>query len=178
MAEVGSRWRICELRPRPPTARAAGPCARLTRYPRSGRDSEESAAFLEATLRRTSLGLIEIVKGAEALRGATLLVLVDQFEEIFRYRERIAADEADALVALLLASAGQHEVPIYVVITMRSDYLGECAVARVARGRERQPVPHPATDPRGMELAIAGPARVFGGQVDPQLEPADQRFRH
>ena len=115
--------------------------------------------------------MIEIVKGAEALRGATLLILVDQFEEIFRYRERMAADEADAFVALLLASAGQHEVPIYVVITMRSDYLGECAVFQgSARGRERQPVPHPKTDPRGMELAIAGPARVFGGQVDPQLQ--------
>ena len=74
--------------------------------------------------------MIEIVKGAEALR-ATLLILVDQFEEIFRYRERMAADEAECLVALLLASAGQHEVPIYVVITMRSDYLGECAVFQV-----------------------------------------------
>ena len=171
MAEVGSRWRICELRP---GDRPLGRLARALASPDilgAGRDSEESAAFLEATLRRGPLGLIEIVKGAEALRGATLLVLVDQFEEIFRYRERIAADEADAFVALLLASAGQHEVPIYVVITMRSDYLGECAVF--------QGLPEAVSDsqyltPRltreELELAIAGPARVFGGQVDPQLQ--------
>ena len=170
MAEVGSRWRICELRP---GDRPLGQLARALASPDilgADRDSEESAAFLEATLRRGPLGLIEIVKGAEALRDATLLVLVDQFEEIFRYRERIAADEADAFVALLLASAGQHEVPIYVVITMRSDYLGECAVF--------QGLPEAVSDsqyltPRltreELELAIAGPARVFGGQVDPKL---------
>jgi energy-coupling factor transporter ATP-binding protein EcfA2 len=171
MAEVGSRWRICELRP---GDRPLGRLARALASPEilgAGRDSEESAAFLEATLRRGPLGLIEVVKGAEALQGATLLVLVDQFEEIFRLRERIAADEADAFVALLLASAGQPEVPIYVVITMRSDYLGECAVF--------QGLPEAVSDsqyltPRltreELELAITGPARVFGGQVDPQLQ--------
>jgi hypothetical protein len=171
MAEVGSRWRICELRP------GDQPLGRLARALASpdilgaGRDSEESAAFLEATLRRGPLGLIEIVKGAEALQGATLLVLVDQFEEIFRYRERIAADEADAFVALLLASAGQHEVPIYVVITMRSDYLGECAVFQgLPEAVSSSQYLTPRLTREELELAIAGPARVFGGQVDPQLQ--------
>jgi YD repeat-containing protein len=171
MAEVGSRWRICELRP---GDRPLGRLARALASPDvlgADRDSEESAAFLEATLRRGPLGLIEVVKGAEALQGATLLVLVDQFEELFRFREQITADEADAFVALLLASVGQHEVPIYVVITMRSDYLGECAVF--------QGLPEAVSDsqyltPRltreELELAIAGPARVFGGQVDLQLQ--------
>jgi hypothetical protein len=171
MAEVGSRWRICELRP------GDQPLGRLAHALASpdilgaGRDSEESAAFLEATLRRGPLGLIEIVKGAEALQGATLLVLVDQFEEIFRYRERIAADEADAFVALLLASASQHEVPIYVVITMRSDYLGECAVFQgLPEAVSASQYLTPRLTREELELAIAGPARVFGGQVDPQLQ--------
>src|SRR5262245_5499430 len=171
MAEVGSRWRICELRP------GDRPLVRLASVLASpdilgaGRDSEESAAFLEATLLRGPLGLIEIVKGAEALQGATLLVLVDQFEEIFRYRERLAADEADAFVALLLASVGQHEVPIYVVITMRSDYLGECAVFQgLPEAVSESQYLTPRLTREELELAIAGPARVFGGQVDPSLQ--------
>jgi hypothetical protein len=171
MAEVGSRWRICELRP---GDRPLGRLARALASPDilgADRDSEESAAFLEATLRRGPLGLIEIVKGAEALRGATLLVLVDQFEEIFRYRERIAADEADAFVALMLASAGQHEVPIYVVITMRSDYLGECAVFQgLPEAVSSSQYLTPRLTREELELAIAGPARAFGGQVDPRLQ--------
>jgi energy-coupling factor transporter ATP-binding protein EcfA2 len=101
MVEGGSRWRICELRP------GDRPLARLTRALASAdilgadRTGLESIAFIEATLRRGPLGLIEIVKGAEALKDANLLVMIDQFEEIFRYRDRIAADEADAFVALL-----------------------------------------------------------------------------
>jgi hypothetical protein len=171
MAEVGSRWRICELRP---GDRPLEGLARALASPDilgADRDSEEAAAFLEATLRRGPLGLIEIVKGAEALRGATLLVLVDQFEEIFRYRERIAADEADAFVALLLASAGQHEMPIYVVITMRSDYLGECAVFQeLPEAVSNSQYLTPRLTREELELAIAGPARAFGGQVDPRLQ--------
>jgi hypothetical protein len=136
----------------------------------SERGDEESVAFLEATLRRGPLGLIEIVRGAEALQGATLLVLVDQFEEIFRYRERIAADEADAFVALLLASARQRDFPIYVVITMRSDYLGECAVFHgLPEAVSESQYLTPRLTREELELAITGPARVLGGEVEPKL---------
>jgi hypothetical protein len=96
--------------------------------------------------------------------------MIDQFEEIFRYRERIAADEADAFVALLLASARQSEVPIYVVITMRSDYLGECAVFHgLPEAVSDSQYLTPRLTREDLELAIAGPARVFGGQVEPRL---------
>ena len=52
--------------------------------PRS-EDPEEDRAFLAATLRRGPLGLVEAVKEARLPAGANLLVLVDQFEEIFRF---------------------------------------------------------------------------------------------
>src|SRR6266568_1270723 len=170
MAEAGSRWRICELRP------GDRPLARLARAVTSpeilgsDRTDDESVAFIEAALRRGPLGLIEIVRGAEALERATLLVMIDQFEEIFRYRERITADEANAFVALLLASAGQSEVPIYVVITMRSDYLRECAVFHgLPEAVSDSQYLTPRLSREDLELAIAGPAGVFGGQVEAKL---------
>jgi hypothetical protein len=114
--------------------------------------------------------LIEIVRSAEALQGATLLVVVDQFEEIFRYRERIAVDEADAFVGILLASVSQRDVPIYVVITMRSDYLGECAVFHgLPEAVSESQFLTPRLTREELEQAIAAPARVLGGQVDPKL---------
>jgi hypothetical protein len=170
MVEGGSRWRICELRP------GDRPLARLTRALASAdilgadRTGLESIAFIEATLRRGPLGLIEIVKGAEALKDANLLVMIDQFEEIFRYRDRIAADEADAFVALLLASARQTDVAIYVVITMRSDYLGDCALFQgLPKAVSDAQYLTPRLTREDLELAIAGPARVFGGRVEPRL---------
>jgi len=170
MAEVGSRWRIVELRP------GEKPIRRLTRALAAadlfgpGRRTEEAAALIEATLRRGPLGLVEIVRSAETLRGAALLVLIDQFEETFRYGEASTSDEAEAFVALLLASVSQRDVPIYVVITMRSDYLGECAVFRgLAEAVSNSQYLTPRLTREELELAIAGPARVFGGQVDPKL---------
>src|SRR6516225_1685280 len=170
MVEGGSRWRICELRP------GDRPLARLAQELASAdilgpdRTGLESIAFIEATLRRGPLGLIEIVKGADTLKDANLLVLIDQFEEIFRYRDRIAADEADAFVALLLASARQNEVAIYVVITMRSDYLGDCALFHglpEAVNDAQYLTPRLTRD--DLDLAIIGPAKVFGGRVEPRL---------
>ena len=54
------------------------------------------------TLRRGPRGLVEVLRDTLA-RGTNLLLLVDQFEEIFRYRQQGDSDEADAFVALLLA---------------------------------------------------------------------------
>jgi hypothetical protein len=54
---------------------------------------------------------------------------VDQFEELFRIRAG-SEDNQDvkaAFVKLLLEAKEQRELPIYVVLTMRSDYLGDCA---------------------------------------------------
>ena len=67
--------------------------------------------------------------------------MVDQFEELFRYKEIEApgedgrrkhmssATEAAEFVQLLLA-ASAHQPPVFIVITMRSDYLGDCAEFR------------------------------------------------
>jgi hypothetical protein len=170
MADAGSHWRICEMRP---GDRPLGTLARALASPDilgDDRTDDQSVAFIEAALRRGPLGLIEIVRGAEALQGATLLVVIDQFEEIFRYCDRIATDEADAFVALLLASARQREVPIYVVVTMRSDYLGECAVFHgLPEAVSDSQYLTPRLTREDLELAIAGPARVFGGQIEPRL---------
>ncbi len=59
-----------------------------------------------------------------------LLIVVDQFEELFRFRRsrqiENSRDEAVAFVKLLLEAAAQKELPIYVVLTMRSDFIGDC----------------------------------------------------
>ena len=57
---------------------------------------------------------------------------VGSFEELFRFPERTqrakGLDEARAFVNLLLAAACQRDLPIYIVLTMRSEFLGQCAV--------------------------------------------------
>ena len=69
--------------------------------------------------------------------ASNLLILVDQFEEFFTnpenyYNEHPSAD-SQVVVNLLLETAKialQQNIPIYVVCTMRSDYIGQCASFR------------------------------------------------
>jgi len=101
---------------------------------------------------------------------ANLLVLVDQFEEIFRYRRDIDSQEADAFVALLVASAREREVTVYIALTMRSDFLGDCAVfldLPETINESQFLAPRLTRDQRA--AAITEPARVFGGDVEPGL---------
>jgi len=95
----------------------------------------------ESELRKSSFGLLDAVgSGPEPV-----VLVVDQFEELFRYldehalneteRERAAADAAEFVQLLLTASDEARSVSI--VITLRSDYLGECCrIPGTARAAE------------------------------------------
>jgi energy-coupling factor transporter ATP-binding protein EcfA2 len=68
---------------------------------------------------------------------ANLLILVDQFEEFFTNKENYIkgnpSDEAQNVVNLLLETANiaqANDIPIYIICTMRSDYIGQCASFR------------------------------------------------
>ncbi len=86
----------------------------------------------EAYLRGSSRGVIETVAAAGVAPDQRVLIVVDQFEEIFRYRRENAnlkrEDDAAHFVRLLLEAADDPAASIYVVITMRSDFIGDCAL--------------------------------------------------
>jgi PQQ-dependent catabolism-associated CXXCW motif protein len=132
--------------------------------------SAESRALTEAKLARGPLDLVELLDEIEFPAKTNLLVLVDQFEEIFRYLRGETSDEVDAFVALLLASASQRKRPIYIVITMRSDFLGECAqFNNLAETINDGQFHTPRLSRDQCRLAIEEPVRVYGGQVEEAL---------
>jgi hypothetical protein len=101
-----------------------------------------------------------------------LLVVVDQFEEIFRYQAARAdrGDQAPAFVALLLEAAAQRELPIYVCITMRSDFFGDCSLFHglpEAINDGQYLVPRMTRSER--KAAIVGPMQVRRAEVTPRL---------
>lgn len=187
MASAGTAWRMARFRPglRPIESLAQGLALALTPPDGAATASLAAAEFSRAEmiatqLRLSRLGLVEVAEQAGIGAGTSLLVVADQFEELFRYRAlaegappaRPAGEqgEAQALVNLLLATAAQQACPIHLVLTMRSDFLGDCAqfpglpeaitaalhlVPRLSREERRQ--------------AIAMPALVRGAEVDPVL---------
>ncbi|MEM9567131.1 MAG: AAA family ATPase, partial [Cyanobacteria bacterium P01_E01_bin.34] len=147
-------------------------------------DAELQGLLVESTLRQGRLGLVEAVRLARMEPHHSLLVVVDQFEELFRFQkggerrgdsgrediDRGEADEAAAFVKLLLEAVQQQEQPIYVVLTMRSDFLGDCArfvgLPEVINDSQYL-IPRMTRDQR--RLAIEGPIGVVGGTISPRL---------
>ena len=129
--------------------------------------------FTEISLRRGPLGLVEAARALWPAPNVNLLVLVDQFEETIRATlqdSRSQTDEAIAFVKLLLEAVQQTELPIHVVLTMRSDYLGLCSRFRglpEAINEGQYLVPRLTRDQ--LRSAIVGPAAVAGATVTTPL---------
>src|SRR5512137_1157179 len=128
------------------------------------------AAALDGRLRLSGIGLVEAVRLAHLPPRVRVVVVVDQFEEIFRFRRMTDQDESAAFVKLLLHAALDPESPVSVVLTLRSDTLGYCADFRdlpEAISRGQYLVPRLTRDQR--KDAIVGPVELRGFRVAPRL---------
>ncbi len=133
---------------------------------------EDAKARLLATLSRSHLGLIEAIRQAQLPAGTNFLLVVDQFEEIFRFNQGGAAqrDTANEFVSMLLQAATQKDVPIYIVLTMRSDFIGDCAqFENLAEAVNRGEYLIPRMTRDQFKQSIEGPIRVAGGTLTPRL---------
>lgn len=132
----------------------------------------DSAAPDEArtlsTLRRTDSGLLEALRELGVSPDSNVLLVVDQFEELFAFR-RVTAncdavasrDEAAAFVSMLLRSCSDPAGRLWVVLTMRSDFIGDCeAFLGLPQAVSRSQFLVPRLDRGQMEEAIARPGMV------------------
>ena len=169
LASAGYNWNVCIFKPG--DAPLTNLAQALTGHP-GWRDSDnlaDAVASLSATLARSPLALTELYRQkADVVSGQALLLVVDQFEEIFRYRQK-NIDEAEALINLLLRSASE-DVPIYVVMTMRSDFLGNCATFfGLPEAINHGIYLTPRLGPDQLKSIIASPLALVGGEIDPVL---------
>jgi hypothetical protein len=181
LATAGTSWRIAQFRPgsSPIRAMAAALAEDGVLFSGYTDGAVPMPEIVEATLRMSRLGLADIYGQAPLPSGTNLLVVVDQFEELFRYRtigtssapdEQPRSQETTAFVALLLEAIAQADVPIFVVITMRSDFLGDCAQVPglpEAINDGQYLVPRLTREER--KAAIASPIAVGGARVSPVL---------
>jgi WD40 repeat protein len=173
LGSAGARWSVATMRPGDrPLWRLAQALLDPSVLGPAWSDLEHPAAQLHAVLERGPLGLVEALEESPLPGGRKLLLLVDQFEELFRYRREGEGqrDEANAFVSLLLASARATEAMIYVVLTMRSDYLGDCALFDgLPEALNDSQFLTPKLTRAQQQQAIEGPAMVFDGRAEPAL---------
>jgi energy-coupling factor transporter ATP-binding protein EcfA2 len=136
-------------------------------------EREEKLEKIDSTLRSGSDGLIQVAKYLQTDHQENIFLMVDQFEELFRFRsensER-AELEAHQFVNLILNAVTQDVIPFFAALTMRSDFIGECAVfpdLTQLINNSNYLVPQMSAEQKRM--AIVGPISLAGGEISERL---------
>src|SRR5678815_893389 len=126
IAGAGTAWRIAQFRPgsSPIRAMAEALATEGVLYKSVPPGRFTLAEVIETSLRMSKIGLLDVFEQARMEPGANLLVVADQFEELFRYHKVGGShgqadyglgEEATAFVNLLLEVREHPSVRLYVV---------------------------------------------------------------
>ena len=121
-----------------------------------------------------SNGLVEVVRRARLAEERQLLLVVDQFEELFRFTKvsggATDAEEARAFVKLLLQAAADRDLPLRIVLTLRTDALGSCAeFANLPEAVSRGQYLVPRLTREQRKEAITKPVDLRDARIAPRL---------
>jgi energy-coupling factor transporter ATP-binding protein EcfA2 len=177
ITDSGSQWNIITTRPGSSPIRSLTDSIvefmiRTHRIPE--KDAEVYSAIVNSVLRSGSDGLIEISRFLHREAGENTFFLVDQFEEVFRYRDveenEESLNDAHLYVNLILTAVEQKAIPTYVALTMRSDFIGECSVfSGLTQKINNSNYLIPQLTREQKKLVIEGPIKVAGGQISKRL---------
>jgi WD40 repeat protein len=167
----GAPWVTCTMRPSDgPLWNLAAEFARLEGH---DRDLEHISAIAGRFNARPAT-LASVAASLEGVGGKSVCILVDQFEELFRYEREASRDEAQLFVDLIeraaretVGDAAPDAVDLHIIVTMRSEFLGECS--RFAETINRTQYLVPRMDDDGLMRAVRRPALMYAGEFDEEI---------
>lgn len=114
---INEQWKVFTMRP------GNNPVHRLAEAISSNENDIEKNT---SVLRKNKRGIYQIIR--EQGHENKNLILVDQFEEVFRFKATNEHLEYDAqvFIELLLNAIKDVDSPIYVALTLRSEFVGMC----------------------------------------------------
>lgn len=177
ITEAGSFWRVIHSRPGSAPIDNLADAIANSDLPKDSNNEEKAVQknITSTILRSSSLGLIEAIGQLKKDKDENVLIIIDQFEELFRYKNSLedeskSINESNAFVKLLLEAIRQSEVPIYVVLTMRSDFIGDCAqFHELTRAINDSNYLIPRMTRDDFKNAVEGPVAVGGGAISTRL---------
>jgi len=183
----GEAWHPCTMRPSGgPLWNLAQEFARLEGRPGESARVDEIVRLFA----RRGATLASVAGEIEGLAGKRLCILVDQFEELFRFEREISREEAELFIDLLIgeidttseldedefgppappAPVNERHAKVHIAITMRSESLGECTrFDGLAEAINRTQYLVPRMSREALLRAIQRPAQIYGGEVTIEL---------
>jgi hypothetical protein len=184
--QAGGRiWRWVEMRPGNAPLEGLlnallehAPEGHGTRSDSNGQVMRDRISYI---LRRSSFGISEALEEI-GHRDESLLILVDQFEELFRFDLAsvepaldpgppvLGRNEAAHFVQLLLEASRSPQTQAHVLITMRADFIGDCASFHgLSEAVSASLFLVPDLTRLQREEVIRSPAKKAGATVEPEL---------
>jgi WD40 repeat protein/energy-coupling factor transporter ATP-binding protein EcfA2 len=163
LGDAGSDWRMVTMRPGlAPVQELATVLSKLC---------SESVERLHTLLSRELSGLwmvAEMINERNAGVQAPVLLVVDQFEEIFA--PNVPRDEADQFIRLIVRFFERPHAGVYLIVTMRTDFLEACTkFAGLASVINATQFLTPILGLQDLVQAISRPAEDYGGFVGKPL---------
>jgi WD40 repeat protein len=165
-AREGWQWQTAAMRPGgSPLWNLAEAIARI----KHGGSAAPSIEQIRTVRQQLNIGRGALTRIAQDLKLGSerqVCILLDQFEELFRFVEEIGPDEAEMFAAIICGFADAPPDGIHLVITVRSDHLGDFAqfhgFAEVVNGNQYL-LPRLSDD--DLIRAITQPATLYKGEV-------------
>ncbi|HEY2739340.1 MAG TPA: ATP-binding protein, partial [Thermoanaerobaculia bacterium] len=175
MTQAGSSWRVAIFRPGDdPIGNLAAALAGPEVLGGDPALADLHRTLIDTTLHRSARGLSEAARLARIPAQDNLLIVVDQLEELFRFKRnpriKDSQEEAMAFVRLLLTAVQEGDTAVYVVLTMRSDFIGNCTeLPGLAEAVNDGQFLVPRMTREERRAAITGPVAVGGAAISQRL---------
>ncbi len=176
MTHTGPNWKVIITRP------GTSPIQNLTEsivnfLVNEGRidekDKQIHRSIIGSVLHSGPNGLLEITRYIQSSKDENVFFLIDQFEELFRFKDsgqENAINESKEYVSMILNSVGQSEIPAYLALNMRADFMGDCSsfpgLTQLVN-KSNYLVPQMTREQKRM--VIEGPVAVGGGRITQRL---------
>lgn len=174
-SEAGARWEVITARPglNPIENLGKSFAAYAAQHPEEKGDYSFFLSLFSSVVNKSSRGICHLYESLSSLKGKNLLLYIDQFEEIFRFRDQgklCYRDESLAYVNKILETINSIDYPVYIALSMRSDFLGECEKFPALTNKINEShylIPQMTREQK--KLVIEGPVSVGGGQITTRL---------
>ena len=161
-ARAGGRWWTTIMRPED---RPLANLAEALAGPK-GKTDPRRVLDIRRLLNRGADAPAAIAKYLGCDAENNVCVLFDQFEELFEQRDAAAAARPTLITEFLVGLAAERPKGLHAILTMRSDYLGQCAHYRsFAETVNETQYLVPRMERPALMRAIREPAALFGGSV-------------
>ncbi|MEO6000403.1 MAG: hypothetical protein ABIN89_26425 [Chitinophagaceae bacterium] len=137
LQEAGNKWNVAICRPgKDPVANLAIALSSINGCKKDRSNIYDNFVSIGPKIENSLYGILEVNEmlnsGKQEKEKPNLLIIIDQFEELFRFdrKELGKKNIENHFVNLLLKASLNINSSVYVIITMRSEFLGDCVKYR------------------------------------------------